>query len=159
MIRLGLIGLGQAGKDSGKIKAAFIIALLSLIAVIVVSIIQTRDNGSFTIHIPISGAASGLDSITSAITSISSFIIILLVISGIRDLAKRLNAAWLASKGKGLMICIAVLLIISIVSGFVRPYSSMVSNVLSIVSPILLIISYIVYLTYLSNAKKVLAEY
>ena len=147
---INLVGLHQAGKDGNNFKTAFRLA----IAGIVVSVIQGILNamGSET-------AASGVQ----IVSDLLSILVMIYVIYGIIDIAKRIGDEKLEKKGRTLLTFITVLMIISIVIRLVADIAGdhmadpalVAMGAIGIVSALIVVISYILYLSLLSRAVKV----
>ena len=140
-----LVGIVNASKDEG----AFKISLFAVIASIVFTII----GGFFP-------QTSIVSKIFSALTTLSQLFVTVFIIQGIINLAKKIGNSAVEKKGNTLLKIIACIYIISviiyIVTGIIGG-APIIANVLSIGSSVLQIVAYLLFLSVLSNAKKMLA--
>lgn len=138
---MNLVGLHQAAKDEPKFKTAFILSIVALIL--------TLAGGAIS-----SGAGETAQTIISIISSILKIAITVAIISGIMNLADRLNDPKLKEKGKNILILWVVIYVIALILQLVKVPALTVG--LSVVSLVLIVVVYIFYLSYLSKATKML---
>ncbi len=142
-----IIGVSNASKDEGSFK----IALYLIIASIVVTVVS----GIFSKNETVSGICTVLgDVIRLAIT--------IMIIEGIRHLAAILNDSDMENRGtnlfKVIIVIYALIILARIISLiFSGTGSKVLSGILVFGAGILSIIQYILYLIYLSKARKMLA--
>ena len=146
---INIVGLVQAGKDEPFFKYA----LYAMIIYFIVSLI---------ISIALSASGSAKDYASNGGTLIN-LIVNVLVIQGIINLANAKQDAKVAQKGLlifKLIIVVTVLQIIASIIGVATQSTAaaVVVLVLAIVALVLGIIRYFIYLSMLSNAKKMLAD-
>lgn len=144
---LNLVGYINARRDDD----AFLSALVFLLISIVFSVIY-----SFTISNGVGGVMYSLASLCQTIATI-------FVIAGVVKLADRLNRGDVSSMGSNilkLLITIEVIaFIISLITTFMGgAAASVTAAILLLVAFVLSFIKYIMYLVFLSKAKKMLAE-
>ena len=146
---INIVGLVQAGKDEPFFKYA----LYAMIIYFIVSLI---------ISIALSASGSAKDDASNGATLLN-LIVNVLVIQGIINLANAKQDAKVAQKGLlifKLYIAVAVLEIIAYIISVVTQSTTVavVVLVLAIAALVLGIVRYFMYLSMLSNAKKMLAE-
>lgn len=142
---LTIIGLAKARKDDANFNIAFIFLFVN----IALTFIGTLVTGTF-------------GGVLIAFGNIASLVMFIYTVLGIRSLAEQLNNEQVASKGKTILtilVCVYVLSFIArLVSAFtVTAVTTTISGILAIVSIVLSIVGYIIFLTYLAQAKKMLA--
>ena len=142
---LYLIGIIQPIKEEPSFRFALVCVIVAYVSYIVGSILTSNSNTTMA-------------SLCNSIGSLFEFLVTINVIHGIRNLADRLNNGAVAAKGTTIfkvMIAMYSLIIIAYVTGIFTPLLSIIAYVISV---ILGIITYIIFLSYLSNAKKMLAK-
>ena len=136
-----LVGLSQASKDEPKnFKIAFIAAIIALIASLV------------------TGFTSSIEWLTKVLTIVSgvgSIITFFFTIAGIMELARRMDRPEMVSLGNKVSWMVVIMYVLSFVIRLI-PIAEL-ATVLAIASAIFSIITYIIFLVYLSRAKKMLA--
>ena len=149
---LTIVGLKRAGIDEVNFKHGLIFALIAL---------------ALTVGSSILSAAAGktiFDDLLSGLYSIATACVTLCVVRGIGVLAEKLGNQAMASKGRRLYIFYAVLLIASAVLRFVSGILGNKPGFATVVLPLVLVaaigsvVAYVIYLIYLAQAKKMLAE-
>ena len=136
-----LVGLSQASKDEPKnFKVAFIAAIIALIASLVVG---------FTTSI------EWLNKILTVVSGVGGIITFFFSIAGIMELARRMNRPEMVSLGNKISWMVVITYVLSFVIRLI-PIAELAA-VLAIASAIFSIITYIIFLVYLSRAKKMLA--
>ena len=146
---INIVGLVQAGKDEPFFKYA----LYAMIIYFVVSLI---------ISIALSASGSAKDYASNGGTLLN-LIVNVLVIQGIINLANAKQDAKVASKGLLIFKLIIVVTVLEIIVSIIvaatqNTVAATIAIVLTLVALILGIARYIIYLSMLSNAKKMLAE-
>ena len=138
-----LVGLNNGKKDEPLFKTA----LMFVLAAIVITLI-----GSFT-----KGTVSKL---FSDLSSVASILITYYVIRAIISLADKLNNAEVAQKGKRVINLIFTVFILSFVASILGHFAltGTASAIISIVATILSLIQCFIYLSFLSRAKRMLAQ-
>ena len=145
---ISIVGLVQAGKDEKFFKYA----LYAMIIYFIVSLI-----------VNLALSASGYKDYATSGNTLINLIVNVLVIQGIINLANAKQDGKVASKGLlifKLIICVTVLEIIASIIGAAtqNTVAAVIALVLAIAAIILGIARYIIYLSLLSNAKKMLAD-
>ena len=145
---ISIVGLVQAGKDEKFFKYALYAMIIFFV---------------FTLIVNIALAASGYKDYATSGGSLINLIVNILVIQGIINLANAKQDAKVASKGLlifKLIIAVTILEIIASIIGVATQSTAaaVVVLVLAIAALVLGIVRYFMYLSMLSNAKKMLAE-
>lgn len=145
---LALIGLINASKDEIAFKTALIATIISLVAAGIMGIFSRY---------------SVVQSICQCIQNIMSVVVTVFVIQGIINLAGRLKEREIASKGKTLMTILIVIFALAFVASLISAIfggalASTIAGIIALVALVLDLIGYIIYLTLLAKAKKMLAK-
>ncbi len=175
----GLVAaLSQAAGASIFLVAYSILALIAFIMQIVGIVNAKKDEESFKsalicliigIVVPIIGALFSrvspvISSLCLSVGNLMGLFVTIFIISGIIKLADQLNRGDVSTKGSNILKMIIVIaglsLILSIVSSFMMANTAIMVTavILIVVSIVLSIIQYIMFLTLLSQAKKMLNE-
>ena len=149
---MNIIGISNASKDEENFKSALLFLILGLVA----------KAASITIGRFVNDAAVATGMLDSASSLLNIFVTIF-VISGIVKLADRLNRGDISAKGTNVLKILIAVNVLSLIASFVAsvmggPVASGVSLVLAIVSAVLSLVQYIMYLSLLGKAKKMLIE-
>ena len=136
-----IIGVNSASKDESYFKTA----LYLIIAGLVVSAI-----GSFL-------SDTSIKTVFSSIGDVINLAVTCFIIQGIRNLADKLNNGDMNAKGATIFKIIIVVNAIIIIASIIAIFSKTIAGILTVVSAVLNIVQYIIFLTYLSKAKKMLA--
>ena len=142
---LQLIGLSNASKDESAFKTAMIFVFVGIACSLVASFTQSN------------GEATALSSIFSSLQQVSSLCVTIFTIQGIRNLADKLNNGEMSAKGATIFKIITVIYLLIIVAGIIAIFSLAIAGILTIVASVLSVIQYIIFLSYLAKAKKMLA--
>lgn len=145
---LMIVGTIQTAKDEPSFKMIIYLAVLNIIVAIIAALFSGNQF--------VNNLANGFNSVVSFITSI-------LVVIGVANLARQLLNTDLAEKCAKLLRVIIWVGMLSLMTRFFSIFwGSKVALViiifLGVISIILSIIQYILYLSMLSKAKKILAE-
>lgn len=143
-----LVGINRAKLDEGEFQKAFLYVILGIVLSFVSGFFNEK---------PL------IASIVDVVSSVLRLLVTLYIISGIINLANRLNDRGMAESGRTtlkLYLCAAVLaIIVDLVSTITLGKGLQeIYNILGIVAAVLSIVSYIFYLRYLSKAKYMLAQ-
>ena len=130
-----LIGLKKCSADEPK---NFNIAFFAAIAVLALGVLA----GVLT-------AVPVIANIMRALSNIANVCVFVFTVTGISELAQKLNRADLVNLGKTILILMVAGSVLSIVGTFV-------SGVFAIISAIVSLVCYIAYLVYLTKAKTML---
>ncbi len=151
---LQLIGLIQGSKDNLCFKIALFIVIFSIVASIVKVILEKY--------------APNLDiviTILEVFIGVSAVLVMVYVITGVSVMAEKVGDDRLAGKGRFLCTVICGLYFVSIILGifelfFKNPNEGVVImlRVFAIVAAVFQLVVYIMYLTYLSAARKTLKK-
>ena len=149
---MNIVGISNASKDEENFKSALLFLILGLVA----------KAASITIGRFVKDAAVATGMLDSASSLLNIFVTIF-VISGIVKLADRLNRGDISAKGTNVLKILIAVNVLSLIASFVAsvmggPVASGVSLVLAIVSAVLSLVQYIMYLSLLGKAKKMLIE-
>lgn len=163
---MNLVGVINASRDESSFKSALIFIIITMVLSIVSGFLKD--------------ASTVAESILSLISSLASVFVLIFIIAGIIRLADRFNRGDIGVKGsrvlKLLVIIKVVALIITTVAAFMGGFSNIISDfVSSITAPagggsspsvalgvlfiavqVLEVVQYIIYLPFLSQAKKML---
>lgn len=145
---LMIVGTIQTAKDEPSFKMIIYLAVLNIIVAIIAALFSGNQF--------VNNLANGFNSVVSFITSI-------LVVIGVANLARQLLNTELAEKCAKLLRVVIWVGMLSLMTRFFSIFwGSKVALViiifLGVISIILSIIQYILYLSMLSKAKKILAE-
>lgn len=144
---LKLVGVNKASKDEQAFKIAFYFIFIGIIASVVGGIFSTNTT---------------VTNIVAVVSDIVSLGVTIYIIQGIKNLAEKLGDDNMIKKGDNLfnvILAIYVLIIIAQIINLIFGGTAalVVSAVVIIAAGILDIVQYILYLSYLSKAKKMLA--
>ena len=175
----GLIAaLSQVAGASIFVIAYSILALIAFIMQIVGIVNAKKDEESFKsalicliigVVVPIIGALFArispvISSLCISVSNLMGIFVTIFIISGIIKLADQLNRGDVSTKGSNILKMIIVIagvsLILSIVSSFMLANVAILVTavILFVISMILTLVQYIMFLTLLSQAKKMLNE-
>lgn len=146
---MNLVGFINASHDGDSFKTALIFLILG--------IIMSALSGFFT------AKNSGVGNVFYSLSTLSDTLATIFVIAGGVKLADRLNVGEVSRKGSNVLKLIIVVEIITFIVSFISTFmggvaTSIVSAVLLLTAFILSFIKYIMYLSFLSQAKKMLME-
>ena len=146
---LKIVGISQASKDENSFKTAIICLIIGIVGSLVYSIFQT--------------SSPTVASIGNLIYQLMNLFVTIFVISGIIKLADQLNDGVVSAKGSTLLKLITVIYALTIIANIIvlilGGYSvSIVAAIIYLIALILTVVQYFMYLVYLANAKKMLAE-
>ncbi len=150
---MNLVGLHQAGRDEDNFHTAFGVS----IAVLVISIATAVLTG-----LSIGGKVP--ENIASTARTVCEIIVMILVVSGIMNLADSFRDEKMIKFGKTVSVIILIFVIGAAVATFISiffgrmAWAQHVEGIMDIISGIALFIGYIVYIVYLGKAKKMLRE-
>lgn len=144
-----IVGIGRAARDESSFRSASIFLVIEIIATIL--------ERSFTDTNPT------LAGVFSSISELMAVFATLFVISGIIKLADRLNNSAVSAQGSTILkliitaqlLALVANLIVTILGGYT---ASLIAVVIAIIAAVIEIIQYFMSLSYLSKAKKMLAE-
>ena len=145
-----IVGIVNAKKDEESFKSALICLIIGIIAPIVGAL--------FARVSPV------IMSLCSSVGNLMGLFVTIFIITGIIKLADQLNNGEVSTKGSNILKIIIVIaglsLILSIVSSFMltNPAILVIAMILLAISLVLSLIQYIMFLTLLSQAKKMLNE-
>ena len=148
---MNLVGMAQAGRDEENFRSAFGVSIAVLIISIATAILTAFTIGG---NVP--------ENIASTARTVCEIIVMILVVSGIMNLADRLNDEKMIRFGKNVSVIIMIFVIAAAVATFISiffgrlDWAQHVEGILDIISGIALFIGYIVYIVYLGKAKKML---
>ena len=145
---MSLVGLIQSAKDEGAFKTAVFAIGISLVAAIVAAIFSS--NGI-------------VQSVCQIVQNVMSIAVTIFVITGVTNLADKLNNAEVSQKGRNLLkiiVCIYALALIATIISLIfgGAFFSVTAAILALVAAVLDVIAYFLYLSLLNKGKKMLAE-
>ncbi len=146
---MNIVGITNASKDEKSFSTALLFLVIGLAASVIGSFLQ---NVNPTIY-----------GLCTSLSQLMNLFVNIFVISGIIRLADQLNRGDISQKGanifKLLIAIYIIMLIVSLIATFMGGLTaSIVAGVLMLVSAILSVVKYFLYLSFLSKAKKMLAE-
>ena len=145
-----IVGIVNAKKDEESFKSALICLIIGIIAPIVGAL--------FARVSPV------IMSLCATVGNLMGLFVTIFIITGIIKLADQLNNGEVSTKGSNILKIIIVIaglsLILSIVSSFMltNPAILVIAMILLAISLVLSLVQYIMFLTLLSQAKKMLNE-
>jgi hypothetical protein len=144
---MSLVGIINASKDDGAFKAALIAILIGVCAAIVSGIFSQN---------------STVQSICQIVQNLMNIFSTVFVIQGISNLAVKVGNTQVASQAKTILAIIVVIYVLSLIASilvvvFGGQFASVTAGIIAVVALVLDVIAYIVYLSLLSKAKKILA--
>ena len=137
-----IVGIGKAMKDEAAFKTAFIFIFVGLAA----SILSAAFSGN-----------AKVTQISNEVQSLCDLAVLYYIITGIGNLADKLNNAAVKAKGKTVLKLIVCFYAIAIIAGIVGIFAETVAYIIAAVSSVLIVIALILYIAYLAQAKKMLA--
>lgn len=142
-----LIGYISARHDDENFKTALFFLIVSIVCSVASLVILSN----------------GFASILYSLGTLSETLATIFVIAGGMKLANQLDRGDISKKGKTVLVLIIVVEVITFVITFITTFlrgiaTSYISSVLMLVTFLLGIIKYIMYLSFLSKAKKMLRE-
>ena len=138
---LKLVGINKAKVDEPAFKTAMIFVLVGIVATLIGGFINNDT----------------VKSIFDIISSVASLCVTLYIIQGIKNLADQLNDGAVSAKSSKIFMLIACIYCIRILASIISLFAPTVAGILELVGAIVSIVQYIIFLTYLSQAKKMLA--
>lgn len=144
-------GLKSAANDDDNFKTGYTYALIGLVLSVVFSILSyTKIGGDL------------LDDLVKLVSSFIQVVVTFYVITGIKSLSEKLGNTEMAARGKktfniyaaAIILASVVELAMTVLSGGLK---TAVVGILGAVMLVLMVVGYILYLGYLSKAKKMLA--
>ena len=142
---LNILGVSHASKDEEGFKSALIAIIVGIIAAVVGAIFSKNLT---------------LAAICDIVSKICEILVFWFCISGIINLAEKLRDNNVRNKAESLVKLIigmyAVGIVLAIINAFVT-FKHFLENVISVAAAVLSIIAYIMYLSLLSSAKRMLA--
>ena len=145
-----IVGIVNAKKDEESFKSALICLIIGIIAPIVGAL--------FARVSPV------ITSLCASVGNLMGLFVTIFIISGIIKLADQLNRGDVSTKGSNILkiiiVIAAISLILSIVSSFMLTNTAILvtAMILLAISMILSLVQYIMFLTLLSQGKKMLLE-
>ena len=150
---MNLVGLAQAGRDEENFGSAFGLSIAVLVISIATAVLTGLSIGG---NVP--------ENIASTARTVCEVIVMILVVSGIMNLAERLRDEKMISFGEKVSVLILIFVIAAAVATFISiffgrmAWAQHVEGILDIISGVALFIGYIIYIIYIAKAKKMLRE-
>ena len=138
-----IIGVNSAKADAPAFKTAMLFIYIALACTAVSSAL--KDNAA-------------ISSIASVVGAIAELGTTMFIIQGIRNLADRLNNGAVSAKGAKIFKALLIMYAITVLSSVISIFSADAAAVLDVVASLVSIVIYFVFLSYLSNAKKMLSK-
>ncbi|MBQ9680632.1 MAG: hypothetical protein IJV48_08135 [Ruminococcus sp.] len=147
---LKLVGIINASHDEESFKSALIFWIIGIAAMIVSSVL-------------IANNTSMAGNLLNTFSELVQIFITIFVIAGGVKLADRLNRGDVSAKGTNVLKLIIVIKILSLIAQLVSTFmggivTSVVAGVIFLVALLLEVIQYFMYLSFLSQAKKMLIK-
>ena len=145
-----IVGIVNAKKDEESFKSALICLIIGIVATIIGGLFMRLSRVVFALFM--------------SVGSLMGAFVIIFIISGCIKLADQLNIGDVSTKGSNILKMIVVIaglsVILSIVSSFMMANVAIMvtAMILAVVSVVLSIVQYIMFLTFLSQSKKMLNE-
>ncbi len=145
---MNLVGIINASKDETNFKSALIFLIVGIVTTILVAVFRNN---------PV------VYSMLLSLGNLMNVFVNIFVIAGGVKLADRLNRGDVSTKGTNVLKLIIVVAILSLIASLISSFmggmvASVTAAVLFIVGLVLNIIKYFMYLSFLSQLKKALAE-
>ena len=145
---MNLVGVINASKDETNFKSALIFLIVGIVTTILVAVFRNN---------PV------VYSMLLSLGNLMNVFVNIFVIAGGVKLADRMNRGDVSTKGTNVLKLIIVVAILSLIASLISSFmggmvASVMAAVLFIVGLVLNIIKYFMYLSFLSQLKKALAE-
>ena len=145
---MNLVGIINASKDETNFKSALIFLIVGIVTTILVAVFRNN---------PV------VYSMLLSLGNLMNVFVNIFVIAGGVKIADKMNRGDISTKGTNVLKLIIVVAILSLIASLISSFmggmvASVTAAVLLIVSLILNIIKYFMYLSFLSQLKKSLAE-
>ena len=147
---LNIVGLVKAGKDEANFKTALSYVIISAVLAVASVVLQNIGFGG--------------SNVCGAVARATDFLVTYYIIQGIVSLADKLEDSAVSAKGKKLLKVILIAYVISVIGllvyGLLIANASLmyVSIAVVIVSIVFSIVAYVLYISLLAKAKKMLGE-
>lgn len=139
---LQILGINKAKADEPAFKTALIFILVGIAASVISSLFSSNETVS---------------SIFSIVGDIANLCVTLYIIQGIKNLADQLNDGAMSAKGNKIFMLITVMYGIVLLANIIGLFAPAIASILAIVAAVIGIVQYFIFLSYLSQAKKMLA--
>ncbi len=141
---LQIIGLNAGGKDEPLFKTALSFAVAGIVVQALASFVPSEI----------------VQDIANTFVPLAQVLLIYYVISAIRSLAEKLGNSELVEKAKGVVTVVFVTFAVQILAKVLGQFvlTGKIGGIVEIVGYVLEIVQFIVYLSYLSKAKKMLEQ-
>ena len=149
-------GAGLLASGFGIVALVTAAAVLGIIAFIFHIIVASMVSAFTQTGVPV------LSSILDVISKICSLCVTLFIIQGVINLAEKLNNDEIANKGRNLFKIITAMYVLMLIAYVLvavfraNPVTATIAIVMVVIAMILSVIQYILFLVYLSSAKKML---
>ena len=141
---LQIAGLNAGGKDEPLFKTALSFAVAGIVVQALASFVPSE----------------GIRKMAETFVPVAQVLLIYYVIAAIRSLAEKLDNSEMVQKARGVIIIVYVTFGVQVLAKVLGQFvlTGTVGGVVEIVGYVLEIVQFIVYLSYLSKAKKMLAQ-
>lgn len=145
---MNLVGIINASRDEASFKSALLFLIVGIFTAILSGFFV--NNGT-------------VSSLLYTVSNLVSLFVYIFVIVGVVKLADQLNRGDVSAKGTNVLKLVIVISILSLIANLIAAImggmvASVTASVLFIVALVLSIVQYFMYLSFLSKAKKMLAE-
>lgn len=142
---LQTIGVGQAMRDESYFKTAFIFIFIGIVSTALSCIPDTIMTDFFI-------------SMFKAVSQVSHLVITVYIVGGIQRLASKMGETAIEAKGSLFFVLLVSFYGLGFIANLVGMFAPMLSEILAVSSLIIDLVAYIILLSYLSQAKKMLAR-
>lgn len=142
---LRIVGIANSMKDEPAFKISLTFLFLHIVCVIAAQFLLSNGNSS-------------IYSLINTLGNFSELMVTIFIIQGIRSLADRLNNGKVSDLGTRILITLTVIYALIIIANLVAIFASNIAAIVVVIAAIVNLVIYIIFLTYLAKAKKMLAE-
>ena len=145
---MNIVGIVNASHDEPNFKSALLFLIVGIVTSILAGIFY--NNGT-------------VSSLLYSLSNLLNLFVYIFVIAGVVKLADQMNRGDVSAKGTNVLKLIIVINILALIASLISTFmggmvASVTAGVLLLVGIVLSIIQYFMYLSFLSKAKKMLAE-
>lgn len=145
---MNIVGIVNASHDEPNFKSALLFLIVGIVTAILAGIFY---NSGF------------VSSLLYSLSNLLNLFVYIFVIAGVVKLADQMNRGDVSAKGTNVLKLIIVINILALIASLISTFmggmvASVTAGVLLLVGIVLSIIQYFMYLSFLSKAKKMLAE-
>ena len=137
-----IVGVSKAMKDEPSFKMSLIFIIVAAACTIIASLV---------------GESTVIGSIIKILGNAANLGVTVFIIQGISNLAAKLNNDAVVAKAQKILIMIVCIYAIIIIANIVALFSAAIAGIITLIAMIASLVQYIIFLTLLANAKKMLA--